>query len=79
MLVTGQLKGQLICHACQSGPNASCVHTVFLHFAELTVVVVIFCEMYNQYLASFSNFVIALINRQQYFVSSNSVCNYAHD
>lgn len=44
MLVTGQLKGQLISHACQSGPNASCVHSVFLHFAELTVVVVIFYE-----------------------------------
>ena len=44
MLVIGQLKGQSICHACLSGPNASCVHTVFLHFVELTVVVVIFYE-----------------------------------
>ena len=41
MLVIGQLKGQLSCHACGSGQNGSCAHTVVLHFAKLIVVVVV--------------------------------------
>ena len=39
--VIGQLKGQLTHHACGSEQNASCAHTVVLHFAELIVVVVV--------------------------------------
>ena len=56
----GQLKGQLIRHACVSGQNASCARAVVSHFAELTVV--FFKKKYNRCLISFSNCVMVLIN-----------------
>ena len=58
--VIGQLKGQFTCHACVSGQNASCVHTIVLHFVELTDF--FFMKTYNRCLDSLSNFVIVLIN-----------------
>ena len=55
--VIEQLKGQLTCHACGSGKNTSCAHTVVLDFAELIVVVDFFLwKCIN--VVSFSNFVI---------------------
>ena len=58
--VIGQLKGQFTCHVCVSGQNASCVHTIVLHFVELTDVFLM--KTYNRCLDSLSNFVIVLIN-----------------
>ena len=57
-------EGQLTRQICVSGQNASHARAVVLHFAELTVVVVVFflIKQYNQCLVSLTNFVIVVIN-----------------
>ena len=68
--------GQLTRHSRVRGQNVSCAHAVVSHLAGLPV---FFMKMYRRCLVSLSNFVIVLINWQQDFVSSNSVCNYSRD
>ena len=55
------------------GQNASRTRAVVSHFAEL-IVGFFFMKTNNRCLISFSNFVMVLINRWQYFLSSSSVC-----
>ena len=55
------------------GQNASRTRAVVSHFTEL-IVVFYFMKTNNRCLISFSNFVMVLINRWQYFLSSSSVC-----
>ena len=49
-------KGQLARHVCVSGQNASCERAVVSHFAELTVVVVVFNKIVRPMSSFFTKF-----------------------
>ena len=63
MVVIGQFKGHLTCHACVNRQIALRAFTAVGPFAKCTVVFIM--KTYNQCPVSFSNFVIVLINWEQ--------------